>query len=160
LRFGTRENHSWMVGNPEVIHKRASRTFGLRSTSQWGSPFPQADFWPGVVESLFRGVTSGLPVIRPASNDARGRRLEAQTIICRSEACQQKWSASRADIDPCLQICGTHFFKVVCQFSTTVKATGVFCATGTPMRKRLPSGVTSLPIKPGGSWNRALGAPA
>ena len=25
----------------------------------------QADFWPGVVESLFRGITSGLPVIHP-----------------------------------------------------------------------------------------------
>ena len=31
-------------------------------------------------------ITSGLPVIRPGSNNARGRRLEAQTIICRSES--------------------------------------------------------------------------
>jgi hypothetical protein len=56
--------------------------------------------------------------------------------------------------------CGTYFFKVVCQFSTTVKGTEALCATGTPMRKRLPSAVTSPPIKPGGSWNSGLGAPA
>jgi hypothetical protein len=56
--------------------------------------------------------------------------------------------------------CGIHFFKIVCQFSTTVKGTEALCAAGTPMRKRLPSAVTSPLIKPGGNWNSGLGAPA
>src|SRR5579864_1619699 len=60
---------------------------------------------------------------------------------------------------PCRRL-RTHFFKLVRQFSTTVKGTEALCATGTPMRKRLPSAVTSPPIKPGGNWNRGLGAPA
>jgi hypothetical protein len=47
--------------------------------------------------------------------------------------------------------CETYFFKVVRQFSTTVKGTEALCAAGTPMRKRLPSAVTSSPIKPGGN---------
>jgi hypothetical protein len=38
----------------------------------------------------------------------------------------------------------THFFKVVCQFSTTVKGTEALCATGRPMRKRLPSAMALL----------------
>jgi hypothetical protein len=56
--------------------------------------------------------------------------------------------------------CGTHFFNVACQFSTTVKGTEALCATGAPIRKRLPSAVTSPPIKPSGNWNKGLGAPA
>jgi hypothetical protein len=31
--------------------------------------------------------------------------------------------------------CGTYFFKVFCQFSTTVKGTEALCVRGTPMRK-------------------------
>ena len=39
---------------------------------------PETDFWPGVVESLFRGITSGLPVTREQNGE--GLRLyEAQT---------------------------------------------------------------------------------
>ena len=30
--------------------------------------------------------------------------------------------------------CETYFFKVFCQFSTTVKGTEALCVTGTPMR--------------------------
>src|SRR5664279_3326987 len=56
--------------------------------------------------------------------------------------------------------CGIYFFKIVCQFSTTVKGTEALCATGTPIRKRLPSAVTSPPIKPAGNWKRGLGTPA
>jgi hypothetical protein len=54
----------------------------------------------------------------------------------------------------------SHFFKADCQLSITVKGTEALCAIGTPIRKRLPSAVTSPPIKPGGNWNRGLGTPA
>jgi hypothetical protein len=47
--------------------------------------------------------------------------------------------------------CGTYFIKVVCQFSTTVKGTKTLWATGTPIRKRVPSAETSPPMKPGGN---------
>ncbi len=56
--------------------------------------------------------------------------------------------------------CRTYFFRISRQFSTTVKGTEALCATGTATRKRLPSAVTSTPIKPSGNWNRGLGAPA
>jgi hypothetical protein len=56
--------------------------------------------------------------------------------------------------------CRIHFFNVTCQFSTTVKGTEALCPTGTPTRKRLPSAVTSPPMKPSGDWNRGLGGPA
>src|SRR6266699_6546944 len=90
--------------------------------------------------------------------------LGSEPMLCKSEACQQKRASDDADRLPTAilagQDYGTYFFKVVCQFSTTVKGTEALCATGTPMRKRLPSAVTSPPIKPAGSWNKAFACPA
>jgi hypothetical protein len=43
--------------------------------------FLEADFWPGALESLFRGITSGLPVTRAFQETSRfsGRRHELIT---------------------------------------------------------------------------------
>ena len=130
------QSSGWMVGNPSVTCPNGQQR-----------------------------VRCGLPVIRDEFVVTRvprcTRRAHASGKLAGIELMVTGQPSRLPFCRECLRAdCGTYFFKIVRQFSTTVKGTEALCVTGTPMRKRLPSAVTSPPIKPGGNWKRGLGAPA